>query len=177
MEVVKFSDLIEDMVENEEEYDNSIKIHGKDVLIKNYLPMSEKINFVQNVLNSSADDNNFPNLMKIDVCFAYEIITHYTNITFTEEEQKDLTKLYDKLICSRIYSTICNAIPSGEFETIKNYTLTIIEEFYKQQNSAMGIMEKVTSDYSNLDFEANEIRDKLQAGDLNLLKEVLEKMG
>lgn len=175
MEVVKFSDLIEDV----EKYDNSIpvQIHGKDVLIKNYLPMSEKIKFVQNVLNNSADDNNFPNLMKIDVCFAYEIITQYTNITFTEEEQKDLTKLYDELLRSRVYSAVCNAIPSGEFETITNYTHTIIEEFYKQQNSAMGIMEKVTSDYSNLDFEANDIREKLQSGDFNFLKEVLEKMG
>ena len=177
MEVVKFSDLMEDVSVKEEEYDYSIQVQGKEVLIKNYLPMSEKIKFVQNVLNNSADDNNFPNPMKIDVCFAYEIITHYTNITFTEEEQKDLTKLYDKLICSRVYSAVCNAIPSGEFETITNYTHTIVEEFYKQQNSAMGIMEKVTSDYSNLDFEANDIREKLQAGDLNFLKEVLEKMG
>jgi len=38
-------------------------------------------------------------------------------------------------------------------------------------------MEKITTDYSGLDFDAQEIRDKLQAGDLNLLKDVLNKMG
>lgn len=173
MEVVKFSDLKLD----KENTFGEVKIAGKTITVKYYLPMEEKIAFVSSVLNNSADDNNFLNPMKLDVCFAYELISRYTNIVFTEEDKEDLTKLYDLLLLNGIYSAICARIPESEFKTIKEYTLTTVEEFYKQQNSAMGIMEKVTSDYSNLDFEANDIREKLQSGDFNFLKEVLDKMG
>ena len=173
MEVVKFSDLKLD----EENTFGEVKIAGTTIRVKYYLPMEEKIAFVSSVLNNSADDNNFSNPMKLDVCFACELISRYTNIVFTEEDKEDLTKLYDLLLLNGIYPAVCAKIPESELETIRKYTFTTIEEFYKQQNSAMGIMEKVTSDYSNLDFEANDIREKLQAGDLNFLKEVLEKMG
>lgn len=145
--------------------------------VKQYLPIEEKIAFVQSVLNNSADDNNFVNPMKIDICYAIEFITRYTNITFTDKQKEDLPKLYDLFVENGLYDQICEAVPEEERITIRAYVLDTIDEFYKQQNSAMGIMEKITADYSGLDFDAKEIRDKLQAGDLGLLKEVLEKMG
>lgn len=153
-------------------------IYGENKIeVKQYLPVEEKIAFVQSVLNNSADDNNFANPMKIDICYAIEFITRYTNITFTDKQKEDLPKLYDLFVESGLYDQICEAVPEEERITIRAYVLDTIDEFYKQQNSAMGIMEKITTDYSGLDFDAKEIRDKLQAGDLGLLKEVLEKMG
>ena len=145
--------------------------------IKQYLPIEEKIAFVQSVLNNSADDNNFANPMKIDICYVIEFITRYTNITFTDKQKEDLPKLYDLFAESGLYDQICEAVPEEERIIIRSYVLNTIDEFYKQQNSAMGIMEKITTDYSGLDFDASEIRDKLQAGDLGLLKDVLEKLG
>lgn len=145
--------------------------------VKQYLPIEEKIAFVESVLNNSADDNDFANPMKIDIYYGIELISRYTNITFTDKQKEDLPKLYDLFVENGLYSQICEAIPQEESMTLADYVYDTIDEFYKQQNSAMGIMKKVTADYSGLDFDAKEIRDKLQAGDLNLLKEVLEKMG
>ena len=145
--------------------------------VKQYLPIEEKIDFVQSVLVASVDDNNFANLMKIDIYYAIELITRYTNITFTDKQKEDLPKLYDLFVESGLYSQICEAIPQEESMTIADYVHSTIDEYYKQQNSALGIMEKVSTDYSGLDFDAKEIRDKLQSGDLSFLKEVMEKMG
>ena len=148
-----------------------------EIEVKQYLPIEEKIEFVQSVLNNSSDDNNFANLMKINIYYAIELITRYTNITFTDKQKEDLPKLYDLFVESGLYSQICEAIPQEESMTMADYVHSTIDEYYKQQNSAWGLMEKVSTDYSGLDFDAKEIRDKLQSGDLGFLKEVMEKMG
>jgi len=153
-----------------------ISFNGNDIEVKAYLPMEEKIAFVQSVLNNSMDDNNFANPMKVDIYFGIEVITRYTNITFIDKQKEDLVKLYDLFVESGLYDQIWYSIPYEEAGRIRSYVDETIDNFYKQQNSAMGIMEKITADYAGLDFDASEIRDKLQGGDLDLLKDVLDKM-
>ena len=54
-------------------------------------------------------------------------------------------------------------------ETINNY--------YKQQNSALGILERASIDYKDLDFNAENIREKISnPANLELLKSVIEKL-
>ena len=46
------------------------------------------------------------------------------------------------------------------------------------RNSAMGIMEAISADYSNLDLNATDIQKKLNDPDnMALLKDVLTKLG
>lgn len=149
-----------------------------EIEVKQYLPIEEKIEFVQSVLNNSSDDNNFANLMKINIYYAIELITRYTNITFTDKQKEDLPKLYDLFVENGLYDQICEAIPQKESATLMDYVYDTIDEYYKQQNSALGIMEKVSADYSSLDFDAKEIRENLSnAENLKVVKEVLEKLG
>ena len=37
--------------------------------VKQYLPINDKINIIENVLRNSADNNNFANPMKVDLYF------------------------------------------------------------------------------------------------------------
>ena len=69
---------------------------------------------------------------------------------------------------------MCN----DEFDFITATTDKVIEEFYKYNNSALGILENIKKDYSNLNFDATEIHDKLaDPENMALLRDVLTKLG
>ena len=73
----------------------TITINGQEVTVKQYLPIEDKIKIIENVLRNSADDNNFANPVKVEVYFNLELIYNYTNISFTEKQKEDATKIYD----------------------------------------------------------------------------------
>ena len=53
-----------------------------------------------------------------------------------------------------------------------------VNSIYTYKNSAMGVIENLSADYSSLDFDAAEIQKKLGDGEnVEFLKEVLTKLG
>ena len=79
--------------------ENGVIFHNDQrIEVKSYLPVNDKLKLISNVINLSADDNNFSNPVKEDVYFALEIIENYTNISFTDKQKEDLTKLYDSFV-------------------------------------------------------------------------------
>jgi hypothetical protein len=75
-----------------------ITIKEKNIEVKQYLPIQNKLEIVANVINNSQDDNNFKNIGKVELFAALEIINQYTNITFTEKQKEEPWKIYDILI-------------------------------------------------------------------------------
>ncbi|MBR2247148.1 MAG: hypothetical protein IJ880_09020 [Bacilli bacterium] len=54
----------------------------------------------------------------------------------------------------------------------------MIDEVYKYKNSALGILQAVSQDYSNLDLDADKIKEKIaNKENVEFLKEVMDKMG
>ena len=81
-------------------------------------------------------------------------------------------------IINKIGDKIIEAIPDSEYNFIKSTAQDIIEGIYKYKNSAMGIMENIANDYSDLDFDATEIQKKIgDPNNMELLKAVLSKLG
>jgi len=75
----------------------NIKINDIDIEVKQYLPVNDKLDLIARVISGAHDQNNFPNPIKIEVIGAIEIIMAYTNITFTDKQKEDISKLYDIL--------------------------------------------------------------------------------
>lgn len=146
--------------------------------VKSYLPVNEKLELISNVINLSADDNNFANPVKVMVYSTLEIIEAYTNISFTDKQKENPTKLYDLFEGNGVTGMIFNAIPEDELIMLEKAIEDSIEAVYKYKNSAMGIMEAISTDYSNLNFEATDIQEKLSNPEnMGFLKDVLSKMG
>jgi hypothetical protein len=61
----------------------TINYNGQEIEIKQYLPTTEKLELIANVLNAVMDDNYFVNPMKVSVYSVIAIIENYTNISFT----------------------------------------------------------------------------------------------
>ena len=155
-----------------------VTINGLDVEVKQYLPVAEKLELIANVLNNSADDNNFANPVKTYVLSHLEIIYAYTNLSFTDKQKEDPAKLYDILDTNGIIDSIILAIPPSEYDNLIEDITSTIDAYYKYKNSALGILEAATTDYKNLDLEASDIQKKIADPDnLTLLKDVITKLG
>ena len=155
----------------------NITINDQVIEVKQYLPISDKINIITNVIENSADDNNFANPVKVEVFANLEIMYAYTNISFTDKQKEDPTKLYDLLEENGVIAEVIAAIPENEYALLLGWIDETIEAFYTYRNSVMGIMEQISEDYSNLSLDATEIQQKLaDPQNLELLKSIMTKL-
>ena len=82
----------------------TVTIGEQEIEVKQYLPISDKLDLIARVLEQAADDNNFSNPIKLEVFTNLEIIFTYTNIAFTDKQKEDLVKLYDILESNNIFN-------------------------------------------------------------------------
>lgn len=146
--------------------------------VKHYLPFEEKLELVSRIINQSIDDNGFYNPMRVKFNMILEIVYAYTNLSFTEKMKEDPFKLYDILVSTGIFTDIINVIREKDWSEIKESVWDTINNIYKYKNSAMGILDVISTDYSNLNLDATAIREELSnENNLKLLRDVVSKLG
>ena len=146
--------------------------------VKNYLPIKEKMELVSRIINQSTDDNGFYNPMRVKLYTTLEVIYAYTNLTFTPKQKEDPFKLYDLLVSTGLYDNITNHICHEDLEELEGSIWDTIKSIYDYKNSVMGILDDISTDYSNLNLDASEIHSKLaDPENMALLRQVLDKLG
>ena len=156
----------------------NIEFNEQIIEVKQYLPINEKLELISSVINSAADENNFSNPVKENVFLTLEILYHYTNINFTDKQKEDPVKLYDLVVSSGLVNKVTDLIPEEELDEVINGVAQSVKAIYTYRNSALGILESISQDYSALNLEATEIQQKLADPDnMALLKQVLTKLG
>lgn len=157
----------------------TININDNDIEIKQYLPVEEKLELISYIVNMAHDeDYNFSNPVKVEVFAGIGIIKYYTNITFTEKQLENPAKIYDLLNSNNVINNVIAAIPSNEYDEIRTGIEETIKSIYQYQNSALGILDTIGQDYSDLNLEAESINEKLSNPDnMKLLRDVLAKLG
>ena len=157
---------------------NTIVFNDQEIEVKQYLPINEKLDLIAAVINQAADDNNFMNPVKAEVFMKLEIVFRYTNISFTDKQKEDLVKLYDLMDSNDLFDIIINEIPENEYNTIVDAVMDCSEAIYAYQNSIMGVLERVSTDYDNMNLNLDALKEKFQdLGDVSLLQEVVTKLG
>ena len=152
--------------------------NNQKIEVLQYLPVDEKTQLFERVLQNSTDDNGYYNITKVNFWLDLEIVFTYTNISFTEKQKEDMFKLYDILKGSGLLKEIKDNMNKEELAEIVETVWDTIKNVYAYANSAMGIMQAVASDYSNLDLDATEIKNKIaDPSNLSLLKNVIDKLG
>lgn len=155
-----------------------VKFNDQDIEVKHYLPVNEKLDLISAVINESADDLKFYNVGKLEIFKVIEMVKHYTNINFTEKQLEDATKLYDLLDSTGLTSELFAVIPDAEKDFIEDVLFDTVDSIYKYQNSIMGILDIVTTDYKNLNFDVSELQKNISNPEnLTLLKDVVTKLG
>lgn len=150
----------------------------KEIEVKQYLPLNEKLLVISNAINNAADGNRFMNDMKLEACLDLEIMFAYTNITFTEKQKEDLAKLYDILASNGFFEHMYDAMNEAEYRQLHVNAARIAEHMYAQMNSVYGIMENISRDYEHMGEESEKIQKNLSdPSNLAFLKDVMTKMG
>lgn len=154
------------------------EINNKTIMVRSYLPVNEKLDLISWVINQSADDLKFYNVGKIDIFLTLGIIKYYTDIQFSDENIQNATATYDLIITNEVYENIKFIIPDTELDWIRTTLFETIDSIYKYQNSIMGILDTVTTDYQNLNFDVEQLQKNISNPDnLTLLKDVVTKLG
>ena len=151
-----------------------IQLGDKEVFVKQYLPMEEKINLIEQVMNASGEAT-FANPLKIEVFLNLAIIENYTNLGIDADKPLET---YDYLESHGVFMSVIKVIPTSEYKGLLTFLEESIKNFYAYKNSALGIMETISTDYSNLSLDAEEIQNKIgDKNNLALLKDVMTKLG
>lgn len=157
-----------------------VKFNNATIEIKQYLPMADKIQLIERVVNAAAPSSGdrIINWAYVNVMIDLLLVEYYSNISFTDKQKEDTYKFYDNLFGSGLGDLIVDAIPEDELDWIVENVNLIIESVFTYKTSAMGIFEGISDDYKNLDLNADDIRAKLaDRNGVEFLQEVLDKMG
>jgi hypothetical protein len=60
-------------------------IDGNELVVRQYLPLEDKIELIINVLEQAGSNEGFFNRVKLNAFYIVEMIKAYTNISFTEK--------------------------------------------------------------------------------------------
>ena len=156
----------------------NINYNEQNIEVKQYISVNDKLKLISDIINSTIDEHNFCNPVKVKVYLLIGIIENYTNISFTEKQKEDIVKLYDLIQSNGLFNKILEAIPAEEFNDLLNSTWDSIDAIYTYNNSAMGVIENIGSNYKDMNLDVEEIQQKLANGEnVEFLKEILDKLG
>lgn len=145
--------------------------------VKQYLPLSKKLEVLTTIIQNSGDGNGFYNSARIDFNITLELIFAYTNIKFTEKQKEDLEKLYDAFYSTGLAEDILYEIPDEEKAWFNRHVYKSIDKIYEYRNSVYGILDALKTDYSDLGLDVDKLREQLSKDDnIEFLKEVMDKM-
>lgn len=149
-----------------------------EIEIRQYLPFEDKLHLIERIVNKSLDEKGYINPCRRDLFEKMEIFYAYTNVNFTEKQKEDEFKLYDMLVGNGLMEKVISLIPEKEINSIFVSVHQLIDSIYEYRNSARGIMEMITSDYSNLELDAENLQKNIaNPENLQLLRDVLERLG
>lgn len=156
-----------------------VKLNDEIIIeVKQYLPIQEKLTLISEVIMMAHEpDANYSNPIKLKSLKELYILFNYTNIAFTDKQKEDLPKLYDICNSSGLINTVLLNIPNIENEALNDGINMTVEAVYNYQNSILGILDTIKTDYSDTEFDIEQLSNMLGNTDLTLIQEVMNKLG
>lgn len=122
-----------------------VNFNGKDIAVKQYLPLMDKYYLSQGIVNSCIEqDGRVINSFKKDLAYVYDIINSYTDLDLVVEETLEETAAtYDAIMNGGLFSVIIEAIPQSEINIINTYIENGLLEVKQYANSPLSILDNV----------------------------------
>ena len=122
-----------------------IDFNGNKIEVKQYLPITDKIDLIDITLQKSREDRLY-NPLKVNMYFHLHLIYLYTNITFTDKQKEDEEKLYDVLDSNGLINAVVAAMPESEYTDLLNKTAEKIDNELKYNTTAAALVSKIIND-------------------------------
>lgn len=150
-----------------------VKINDTITLtVRNYLPIDEKTQFIQYVVDSALDSRTGCfSPMRVEVYFNLALCHWYAGIEF--ESLGDAGNTYDILETNGVIEAIRNAIDRVEMAYMEDLVTETTKDIARYNSSAAGIIQSMSSDSGTLSEEMNKLIHQVQDGEgLETLKEI-----
>ena len=149
---------------------------GQDLTVKQYLPLEEKIELIQRVMNMCAGNGTFCNPVKVKVLTELEMVMAYSNIEIDNELLgDDVYKVYDYLTLEGIIANVLYAIDASEREFIQSSCWETSEKLTDFNNSLIGALTRLNEESAfnnlNLDELIEQVKDPALAEFIKNFKE------
>jgi hypothetical protein len=156
------------------EYNPHWKYFGDTAVVNDKLLLPEDIAYIDfdvvpgtsyyyeiRQITTGFTEYNFSNPVKASVYRDLEVVFAYTNITFTDKQKEDLPKLYDMLKSSGVLGEIIATIPEAEYNDICAGVWQSVESIYKYQNSVLGLLDTIKTDYNNMKLDIDSLNQAI----------------
>lgn len=154
-----------------------INIGGESITVIQYLPMNDKITFVEEIVNEVFDSTGLSSPIRTEVHFYLNLIKTYTNISITDKMIENAAKTYDALELNGIIATVIENIPEEEYNSLFDYVNDTIEHIEMYNTSIAGMIKTVTQDYQNVNIDMDKILANLnEVEGSETLRGVLENL-
>lgn len=133
------------------------------LMVKTYLPLEEKLNLIERVMNMCAGNGTFCNPVKVQVITDLEIVMTYSNIEIDQELlSEDIYKIYDYLNVTGLMESILFHIDEKELSYIRSACWETSEKLTNFNNSLMGALHKMNEEAAFTNLNMDEILDKIK---------------
>ena len=146
----------------------TIKYLDKEIKVIQYLPIKDKIDLIEIVLENSKLEEGYYHPVKLDQYFHLYLVYMYTDIQFTDKQREDENKLYDILKSNNIIDNVLQAIPDTEYQELLDFMQERIDNEMNYSTTFAGIATKIIGDLPKSAAAAQSIvdnfdKDKFQA--------------
>jgi hypothetical protein len=175
--MVKFEELNFNNIDfNSDSNLSYINFNGTEIAVKKKLDMNNIMLLSSYVLAEAEDPKiAYFHPIKFDVIFNNAIIEFYTDIEIPED--MTIAAIYDLFDKSGLQKMIKSAI-KDDLQYLYNIIEKTAKEIITYHNSAVGIMEKIADNYSNVVFDTEQIKENLDNPEaLELLRNIMDRFG
>jgi hypothetical protein len=175
MSKVTFSKL---QLKTEDIADKELVINDQKILVKQYLPMADKLSLIEEILTSSIDEQyGYFNPIKLDLISTLLIIKTYTNISFTDVQlTKNIFKTIETLDLTGTTDKILELIPREEYSELIKCISECSKAIERFNCSVSGMVARVNVDRDNLKFDIQQLTEGLSDENIGLVKDILTKL-
>lgn len=125
--------------------DSVKKIEGTEIEVLQYLPIEDKYDLISITLQNSKE-NGIYNPIKLDMYFHLYLVYMYTNISFTDKQKENESKLYDTLKSNGIIDSLLDTIEESEYNDLISFLEEQVEWELKYTTTAASLISKIVDD-------------------------------
>lgn len=144
--------------------------NGNKIEVLKYLPIEDKYSLV-NISLQEAREGNIYNSIKLDMHFHLNLVYMYTNLSFTDKQREDESKLYDTLLSNGVIDKVIELIPEEEYSSLLSYIDTTMNDNLKYNNSVAGTIRELID---NLPAQAEQMNEIIENFDKDKFQNVID---
>lgn len=140
-----------------------VNVNNNEVKVKSYLPINDKINLVEEVIEKSlVQDAVYCNPILLKVMFELSVISYYSDINVGDLYEVNIMELYDLIKPNRVFEEVLSAIPKQEYEDLYDCLVSCRDTVEMENGSIINLIKAGMDKMSSIIEDSTEKLNQIQ---------------